>query len=253
MIRTIVFAILFAVCTTVVVARPNGYASRFPTSTPGCGGCHGYDHPNASVTLHVQGADAPLVVEAGKRTEFSVVIAHDTAQNAGINIAVTTRANGVGLAGVVDAIPETQTRVSSEQIVHSFPHTMTDSAVFTFGWTAPAAPGTYYIQAVGMAGNGNMIADEDDRWAWMEPVMITVTPSTNVDDNESSTHQDLAALWRSGEQYSLTVYTINGSMILPTENHQGFPSTQSTGLPGGLYLLEIQTRRHRSTTALFLN
>jgi hypothetical protein len=61
------------------------------------------------------------------------------------------------------------------------------SAEFAFTWTAPTTPGTYYVQAVANAVNGNGRNDAGDDWTFLQPVEIIVESATSV-------NEELAAL-----------------------------------------------------------
>ena len=53
----------------------------------------------------------------------------------------------------------------------------------------PTEPGTYFVQAIGNAVNGNGSADANDSWNWMTPRQIVVEPTNSITD--VSANQDM--------------------------------------------------------------
>lgn len=161
-------------------AEPTGYPGRTSTTSLGCGGCHGGSVSNrTTVTL-----EAPkMKLAPGEVGTFTVVVAHATYPGAGVGVAVRTSETGATNAGTLAVTPGTGLRVRNGEITHSSTRQLSGGSVrFTFTWTAPSTPGTYYIQAIGNAVNGNGRDDASDNWAFLTPQAITVEPSTSVDD-----------------------------------------------------------------------
>jgi hypothetical protein len=164
----------------VLHAEPTGYPGRTATTSLGCGGCHGGSaSTRTTVTL-----EAPKKTLApGEVGTFTVVVAHATYPGAGVGIAVRTSETGSTNAGTLAVTSGTGLRVRNGEITHSSTRQITGGSVrLTFTWTAPTTPGTYYIQAIGNAVNGNGRDDGSDNWAFMTPQAITVEPSTSVDE-----------------------------------------------------------------------
>ena len=164
----------------VLHAEPTGYPGRTSTSTLGCGGCHGGSASNrTTVTLEA----SKMNLAPGEVGTFTVVVAHATYPGAGVGVAVRTSETGATNAGTLAVTPGTGLRVRNGEITHSSTRQISGGSVrFTFTWTAPSTPGTYYIQAIGNAVNGNGRDDGNDNWAFMQPQAITVEPSTSVDE-----------------------------------------------------------------------
>jgi len=161
-------------------AEPTGYPGRTSTSTLGCGGCHGGSASSrTTVTL-----EAPkMKLAPGEVGTFTVVVAHATYPGAGVGVAVRTSETGATNAGTLAVTPGTGLRIRNGEITHSSTRQLSGGSVrFTFTWTAPSTPGTYYIQAIGNAVNGNGRDDASDNWAFLTPQAITVEPSTSVDE-----------------------------------------------------------------------
>lgn len=178
--RAVVTLCCLLVLGGVLHAEPTGYPGRTSTTSFGCGSCHG-SSANARTTVSL---DAPsMKVAPGETATFTVVVAHDSYPGAGVGIAVRTNATGSTNAGTLAVTPGTGLRVRNGEITHSSIRQLTGGSVrFTFTWTAPTTPGTYYIQAIGNAVNGNGRDDGNDHWAFMQPQAITVEPSTSVDE-----------------------------------------------------------------------
>jgi hypothetical protein len=168
-------------------AEPSGYAGRTSTSSAGCGSCHG-SLANSATTVQLQ-AGTSTTVAPGSTTSFTIVVAHASQRVAGVGIAVRTTPTGAVAAGTLAAINGQMTRLRQGEITHAAPKAMQNGqATFTFQWTAPSQEGTYYMQAIGNACNGNGGEDAGDTWAFMEPVAITVTTATSVADDTTPLH-----------------------------------------------------------------
>lgn len=243
-------------------ARPNGFPSRFSKTTEGCGGCHGNENPYPEVGVRLDTVGNPTTVEAGKRTLFTIVVSHATQKVAGINVAVATQPEGMELAGIIDAAGAMNLRVTENQIVHRSPRKLQDTVSFTVGWTAPMEPGTYYLEAVSMAGNGDGIDGEDDRWNWLEPVAITVTPATTVNEPNEG-FQEIIESGAVGlipktylpvqGQYTVTVLSIDGAVVFRKQYDNGqLASPFQSLLPAGVYVCMITDNRGRSRSVRLL-
>lgn len=171
--------ILISAC-GVLQALPTGYTGRTSTTSFGCGGCHGSSASSrTSVTLEA----SKKTLAPGEVGTFTVVVAHATYPGAGVGIAVRTSETGSTNVGTLAVSTGTGLRVGNGEITHTSIRQLTGGSVrFTFTWTAPTTPGTYYIQAIGNAVNGNGRDDGNDNWAFMQPQAITVEPSTSVDE-----------------------------------------------------------------------
>ena len=233
---------------THAVARPNGYPGRFSTSTEGCGTCHGTAEPYPEVVVQLASPAKPLTIEAGKHYDFAIVVMHPEAKVAGINIAFTTEATGLDRIGTIDAQADPLLRVTENQIVHRTPHPMNDSVVFEFGWTAPTEPGTYYLQAVSMAGNGDGSDGPDDKWNWMNPVAVTVVPATSVFESNtySTANSTFQQILTGAEPYTISIATLNGAIVWQQQCNTPCTDWPSkTSLSDGVYAVTLQTRRKR--------
>ncbi|HBB26328.1 MAG TPA: hypothetical protein DCZ59_08700 [Bacteroidetes bacterium] len=128
-------------------------------------------------------------MKPGEKVDFSIIVGHETARSAGISIAVRSAPTAMmGAAGTLSVAPtgsglRVRTPGSGQEITQAAPKTMMDKKVtFAFSWTAPETPGTYYVQAVANAVNGNGGPDNGDDWTFLEPVEITVEGTSSVED-----------------------------------------------------------------------
>jgi hypothetical protein len=149
--------------------------------TAGCGDCHGGVSTAATVSL--QGVTGSVTMTPGEKREFTIIVAHSSAKVAGVGVAVRTTATGSTAAGTLAVIPGMGMRLRGSELTQSAPRTMTNGQVmFSFTFTAPTTEGTYFMQAIGNACNGNGSEDSGDDWNWMSPVEIKVEIPTSVDD-----------------------------------------------------------------------
>ncbi len=181
--RIVVSLFCLLLAANVLHAEPTGYPGRTATTSLGCGSCHGGSASNrTTVTLE----SAKLKLAPGETGTFTVVVAHASYPGAGVGIAVRTSESGATNAGTLAVTAGTGLRIRNGEITHSSTRQLSGGSVrFTFTWTAPTTPGTYYIQAIGNAVNGNGRDDANDNWAFLAPKAITVEPSTSVDEESA--------------------------------------------------------------------
>ena len=176
----IVMIALFAT-TTIVVANDDGKAGRTSRFGDGCGDCHGIAVSTAT-SITVQGISQPLTVAPGSTTQFTIVVSHATQNVAGINIAVQDAEDDGAPIGQLTPLSGLRINGPKGELTHSAPQAMSaGAATFTFTWTAPTTEGTYYLQAIGNACNGNGSEDDGDAWSWMNPLPIIVSTPSSVD------------------------------------------------------------------------
>lgn len=182
-------ALLALIIPCVALADPNGKAGRTSTMTQGCGDCHG-TNAGSTVTLSLKG---PKTMRPGEVGTFSILIGHASNPSAGLSVAVRKTATGTNDGvGTLAVVTGSGLRVrgtgAAAELTQSAPKLMSNKqAEFPFTWTAPTTPGTYYVQAVGNAVNGNGREDAGDDWTFLQPVEIVVEAATSV-------HEDVAAL-----------------------------------------------------------
>lgn len=176
---------LLVLTSVAAVAYPNGHAGFTSKTSAGCGTCHG-GNAGAAVTVTLNG---PRSVKPGEKVDFSIVVGHATARSAGIGITVrsapTAPTGAVGELSVAATGSGLRVRTpgSGQEITQAAPKTIVDKQVtFNFSWTAPETPGSYYVQAVANAVNGNGGPDNGDDWTFLEPVEIKVESATSVED-----------------------------------------------------------------------
>ena len=181
-VMNIRIALLALLIPCVAFADPNGKTGRTSSMSQGCGDCHG-TNSGAAVTLSLNG---PKSMKPGEVGTFKIVVGHASNPSAGVSVAVRKTAtgtnDGVGtLATVTGSGLRLRGTGAAAELTQSAPKLMSNKAAeFAFTWTAPTAPGTYYVQAVGNAVNGNGREDAADDWTFLQPVEIVVESSTSV-------------------------------------------------------------------------
>lgn len=165
---------LFVALTCSSFAYPTGITGRTSNTGVGCGSCHGSSNSSLT-TVSVESQSGSFTVAPNSQTIFEYVVDNSTAAKAGANIAVKTTSNGGTNVGTLAPESGSGLSTSGSELVHNSPKTMSGGTVtFEFKWTAPSAPGTYYIQGIANAVNDNGSADTGDKWNWLSPVAITV-------------------------------------------------------------------------------
>lgn len=175
-------------------SNPSGYTQRTSTSSAGCGSCHG-SSANTNVIVSVVSGTGSFTVSPGSTTSFTVTVSTSLSKsNAGINLGVKTDQTTSPGTNIGTLTAGTGTKISNNEITQSSVKALSGgSASWTFSWTAPTSPGTYYMRAVGITGNGNGSADANDTWNWMPIQTITVTSATSITLTSPNGTEELCA------------------------------------------------------------
>jgi len=255
MMRTLL--LLSLIFPVIAIAEPSGQAGRTSTTTAGCGDCHGVS-PKTATTVTLEGG--ARTVEPGSTTSFTVIVAHPTFPSAGVGIAVRTTETGTVAAGTLAVQAGTGLRLRSGEITQSSARSMSGGSIrFTFTWKAPSTEGTYYMQAIGNAVNGNGNDDANDAWNWMQPVALTVKAATSVAEDEfriSGTYPNpcrpnqILTLGLDGNgPMTVVISDVSGNIVhrvTAESNGTGLPISVPS-LPSGVYAVVVtdgpRTRR----------
>jgi hypothetical protein len=150
-----------------LLASTTGYTGRL-TSGTGCTSCHSTQ--NTAISLTHSGS---TTVVGGTKVDWTITVARTSATKSGIDIGVK---NSSGATVGTVSTTATGLKVASGEITHSSTRTMSGgSYVYSFSWTAPTTPGTYYLRALAVAG-----AATTNNWNYMTPITITVTAAPTV-------------------------------------------------------------------------
>lgn len=190
--KVVITGLLLAACATSAMANDNGKAGRTSRLGEGCGDCHGINASSAT-TVSMSGITGPVTMTPGSSREFTVVVAHSSMPVAGVDISVRDAADNGAIVGTIAAGTNVQIKGKTGELTHAAPVTMTaGQAQFTFTWTAPTTPGTYYVQAIGNACDGDGVETDADQWSWMTPVEIVVSSTSDVSDVAGSAGPSIA-------------------------------------------------------------
>ena len=254
--------IIFFASSVLLYGDIDGRTGRtLKTSTSGCS-CHG--SINSGVTVTIAGADS---LNPGQNSQYTLTVTNAGKTGMGLDIATRLGALGVVTGGI---------RLSGGELTHNNNITMTNGSVtITFSYTAPAAPGTDTIWAVGLAGNSQSNTGGD---AWnnapskrvvirnltgIEPVNTPVNytisnnypnpfnPSTKVDVSLSAE-----------KNADIRVFDINGSEVykiftgkLGTGNHTfEWNAVNNSGsiVNSGIYFMKLDIGGRIETRKLML-
>ena len=247
-------ALLAFLIPCIAFADPNGKTGRTSTMSQGCGDCHGAN-AGSSVKLSLNG---PKTMKPGEMGTFKIIIEHASNPSAGVSVAIRKSTTGTGdgvgtLAAVTGAGLRLRGTGAAAELTQSAPKLMSNKAAeFAFTWTAPATPGTYYVQAVGNAVNGNGREDAGDDWTFMQPVEIIITSATGVNEELAA----LSAIFPNpcGPTEILNIGTditgvsqvqlvnANGQIVLDEmmDISNGALPKPLAGLPRGVYFIVVQ-------------
>lgn len=164
----VLIAAMIVYFTISSIAYPTGITGY--TASPGCY-CHSTS-PSSSTTVTLQSGS--LSVEPGSQNSYTVRVANSSQVKAGTNIAVKTSSTGTTNAGSLEPASGSGLKKESSELTHSQPKNLSDGYTdFSFTWTAPTTPGTYYLRAAGNAVN-NANGSNGDLWNYMTVQEISV-------------------------------------------------------------------------------
>lgn len=207
---------LYLFAFAIPLAPALGYSSGATGLTiSGCT-CHG--SANSATTLTAQSSSGSFRTRPGQTLNLTVIVAHNSQQAAGINIAVHNQSGQN--AGSLAPASGSGLQLSSGELTHSQPKTMNNGqASFAFSWTAPNMPGNYTLRAVGNAVNGNGNTG-GDAWNFLTPVTITVAGITVLEPNGGETWcagSTKSIRWNSvGVDYVIIELSSNGGQTWTT-------------------------------------
>lgn len=195
-------------------ASSSGQTGRTNTVSAGCGGggCHGSSANTATALRVRQAVDGKISVTPGSQTTITVIVAHATRPAAGVNIAVKTSETSTTAVGTLALIAGEGLRLSAGELTHSTSKSLIGGeASFSFTWTAPTTPGTYFLRAISNAVNRDGSAGAADQWNWLTPVQIVVSEASSV--NEYSVVDVAVTPVPSHESVSITVPSSSGEKL----------------------------------------
>ncbi|MBL8015650.1 MAG: T9SS type A sorting domain-containing protein [Ignavibacteria bacterium] len=159
--------IIFFASSVLLYGDIDGRTGRtLKTSTSGCS-CHG--SINSGVTVTIAGPDS---LNPGQSSQYTLTVSN--AGKTGMGLDIATR------LGVLAVVSNT-THLASGEITHNNNISMTNgTATITFSYTAPAAPGTDTLWAVGLAGNSQSNTG-GDAWNHAQSKRIIIRNLTGID------------------------------------------------------------------------
>lgn len=215
----------------VLLGSSQGQQSgRTARTGSGCGGgnCHGSSASTNTIVRFKDQADS-LTVMPGSTTDFTVVVNHDAARAAGVDIAVKTTETGGMNAGTLQAVAGEGLGLNGLELTHITPKAFTEGVVsFSFKWVAPTEPGVYFLRAIANAVNLDGTKSAADHWNWAPVLRVRVSNVPNG-VHEYSDNDPLAALGISpmpahdvvtlttpatpGSMYTVNVLDLTGSTV----------------------------------------
>lgn len=263
--RILAFILSVIVSSVPLIASSAGQTGRTSATSSGCGGggCHGGSANTATTVRVPQAVDGVITVEPGSQTTITVIVAHASRPAAGINIGVKSTENGSTTIGTLATVAGQGLRLSVGELTHSSPKTLTDGeASFTFTWTAPSQPGTYFLRTIANAVNRDGSSGSGDQWNWMTPVQIVVSPANSVEEYSSvdvavspvPAHESVSMTVPSsaGEHLRIAVIDQRGSTVakdVQTATGETFRyvwngmATDGSPAPQGPYVVTIMSER----------
>lgn len=151
----------------------SGISGLTATNSAGCS-CH-YSSANSNTSLSVTSSTNSFKFKPGDQVNFTVSVSNSNRAEAGLNVAVKSSETGSTNSGSLSFESGSGLRSENSEITHSTPKAISSGkADFTFTWTAPTTPGTYYLRAIGNAVDNDNSADGDDQYNWLTPKQLIV-------------------------------------------------------------------------------
>ncbi|MGB9852702.1 MAG: choice-of-anchor V domain-containing protein [Candidatus Kapaibacteriota bacterium] len=167
-------------------AKKNGIVGKTNSNSRSCGECHSAN-PSPNVLVSFNSEKGSFDVTPGEKIKIILNIQNQNGRTAGCNIAVKNQINGNVNVGTLEPAANSGCYMSKSELTHSQPKSFSNgTATFEFFWTAPNTPGTYYLQAVGLASNGNGKEDAGDIWNFAPVQAINVTTPSSVETKEEN-------------------------------------------------------------------
>ena len=161
-------------------ANSTGQTGHTLVGGTGCGSCHGSTKSD-NTTLSLTSQTGSFTVTPGSKTKFTLQVSHATHVRAGCNIAVKSTETGNTDIGSLSVVTGSGLKLVGKEMTHSAKKVISGGTVdFEFEWTAPTAPGEYYIRAISNAVNNNGTSDAGDDWNWLTPVKVTVEAQPSI-------------------------------------------------------------------------
>ncbi len=194
--------------------------------------CHSGD-ASPSVIIGVTSSTGSFNVQPGGVLNLKAVVAHSVNNQFGIDIAVRASASGGAVQGTLaPAANETNNlKTLVKELTHRQSKQGTNKQVsFDFTWTAPAAPGTYFLHIAAAAVNGDG-QESGDSWNKITPVAITVGPNSVEDlatanapvleafPNPSQSGVTLKFTLESAAECEITVADMRGNPVFIMPKH----------------------------------
>lgn len=234
-------------------SKKKGIVNRTNTNSVSCGECHSAV-PDPSITLELISETGNFVVEPGNKIKITLKMTTTKGVTSGCNIAVKTMENGNQTAGTLEPFPNSGLILSKNELTHSTPKPIVNGTVtFDFYWNAPTTPGTYYLQAVALAANGNNKEDNNDVWNFAPVQQLIVQAASKV---ETDNPPKIFSISLAPEKDKAIVKINDYSLFIKLDNiwivnlygmvykiyeksPEGFASLVNS-LPSGLYFLHYQ-------------
>ncbi|MEJ5286620.1 MAG: hypothetical protein CH6_1883 [Candidatus Kapaibacterium sp.] len=230
LIWTIVFVLFSLLSFNNLYAKRNGITGRTNNNSISCGECHAKS-PSQNVNVFLSSETGSFEFSPGQKVKILLTIQSPTGVTSGCNIAVKNQLNGSTSAGTLEPGPNSGLYLSKSELTHQQPKNFTAGAsTYEFYWTAPTNPGTYYLQAVGLASNNNGKEDNNDIWNFAPVVEIQVKSVSSVNEEDKSSEtitigKNNTHLFENLENFELinsniNIFSIDGrivSSIKPTK------------------------------------
>jgi hypothetical protein len=209
-------------------------------------GCYCHNSQNNATSVSVTAESGSFTVAPGSTTNYTVSISNSGYNYYGVDIGVKTTQTGETNAGTFSNLG-TGLRSTNGELVHSSAKNGTGGVTYTFSWTAPTTPGTYYLRVAGQGVN-NTGNENGDQWKVMTPQAITVVGTTQLTLSSPNGGENLCPGGQTAITWSSSGVT-NVKIDLSTDGGSTFPTTlvASTAASTGTWTWNISASQAAGT------
>jgi len=209
-------------------------------------GCYCHNSQSTATSESVTAESGSFTVAPGSTTNYTVTISNSGFNYFGVDIGVKTTQTGETNAGTFSNLG-TGLRSTGGEVVHSTAKNGTGGVTFTFSWTAPNTPGTYYLRVSGQAVNRDG-GTNGDQWSVMTPQAITVAGTTQLTLTSPNGGENLCPGGQTSVTWSSSGVT-NVKIDLSTDGGGTFPTTlvASTSASAGTWTWNISSSQAAGT------
>ncbi len=233
-IRLSITAVFLVVVSVYMFSNPNGVSGVTNS------GCYCHQSQNNATNVSVTAQSGTFTVNTGTTSNYTVSISNSGFNYYGVDIGVKTTQTGETNAGTFSNLGA-GLRSTGGELVHTSAKNGTGGVTYTFSWTAPNTPGTYYLRVAGQAVNHDG-GINGDQWSLMSVQQITVVGASQISLTSPNGGGSYCLGGQTAINWTSTGVT-NVQIDLSTDGGSTFPTNlvASTSASAGTWMWNISS------------